>query len=925
MAKKEPQIAHLINRVVIGKRLAEICEARSDDCSAPQVRTNVLELLKQEYRQGRARAEELLFEEKSGTKCAKRLSRLQDDLIKIVYDFARTHVFVSSTGSLPEKITIIAVGGYGRGTLAPGSDIDLLFLLPDNATDRNEQIIEYILYMLWDLGFKVGHATRSVEDSIKLSKEDMTIRTSILEARFLSGDNSRFTRLVERFNKEIVAGSVAEFIDAKLAERDLRHEKSGVSRYLVEPNVKDGKGGFRDLHTLFWIGKYTYRVTKPSQLVKAGLFTKREYQLFKRAEEFLWTVRCHLHFLTGKPEERLTFEYQREMAERLGYFNRGGMLDAERFMKHYFLVAKQVGDLTLIVCAQLEEQQAKSVKGINGLIRALTRKRVKKIPGSTDFINDNGRINVADINCFERDPVNLIRLFNLADRNNLDFHPDAFQLANRSLHLIDRTTRKDKTANSLFLKVLTSRNRPVFLLRKMNESGILGKFIPSFRRIVAMMQFNMYHHYTVDEHLLRTVGALSKIERGELADEHPLAHKLLPEFKDRIPIYVAAFLHDIAKGRKEDHSIGGERIARKLCPRLGLSKEQTSMVSWLVREHLTMSNTAQSRDLADRKTIEKFAAIVQKPNRLRHLLVLTICDIRAVGPGVWNGWKGQLLRTLYEETEPILTGGFSHANREARLAVAKNRLAAQLEGWKEPDIRRILALPYMSYFLVTDPSAQPRHMQFIRDSDEASKVFAYHVRAREFEAITEITILVPDHPHLLSSIAGVCASASANIAGAQIHTLRDGRAFDTILINREFDNNDDELRRAHSIGKSIGEVLSGVIEPRPESSVSRSLRSRQKAFKIASKVMLDNELSNKFSVIEVEGLDRHGLLAELSQELSNLNLDIGSAQIVTFGEKAIDTFYVTDLTGQKIVDKVRQATIKKALKKVLGLNLKASA
>jgi [protein-PII] uridylyltransferase len=916
MANNDPAI--LINSADLGEQLSALTAERGGDGSSWPVRAQVLEILRQANADGRAYAEKLLYEDGKGKSCAKRISRLQDDLIKLIYEYAVTHVYRQTNLSAAEYIAIVAVGGYGRGTLAPGSDIDLLFLLPYKQTAWGEQVIEYILYMLWDMGFKVGHATRSVDESMRQAKEDMTIRTSILEARYLWGEISLYQELVERFNKEIVKGSAAEFIEAKLSERDARHKKSGESRYLVEPNVKDGKGGFRDLHTLFWIGKYYYQVTKPSQLVNAGLFTKHEYRQFKRAENFLWTVRCHLHFLAGRPEDRLTFDFQREMAERLNYLARGGMLDAERFMKHYFLIAKQVGDLTLIVCSQLEEQQAKSVKGINGLIRSFTRKRVRKIPRTSDFLNDNGRINVADDECFTRDPVNLIRLFKLADDNNLDFHPDAFQLAHRSLHLIDRAMRANQRANALFLKILASRNRPMFLLRKMNESGVLGKFIPPFGRIVAMMQFNMYHHFTVDEHLLRTVGALAGIESGKLAHEHPMSHQIWPEISDRIPLYVAAFLHDIAKGREEDHSIAGARIARKLCPRLGLSNAQTELVSWLILEHLTMSNTAQSRDLNDRKTIENFAATAQTMDRLRHLLVLTVCDIRAVGPGVWNGWKGQLLRTLFEETEPLLTGGFSQQDRKNRVTQARNKLADMLESWDENEINRVLDLPYESYFLSTDPDAQPRHMQFIRESDDASREFSYTVHARGFEQITEISVLAPDHPHLLSTIAGVCASANANIAGAQIHTLRDGRALDTILINRQFDGDADEQRRANSIGKLIGEALSGKASRKSESSASKTLRARRKAFQVNSNVLIDNELSNKFTVLEVEGLDRHGLLAELAEELSNLNLDIGSAHIVTFGEKAIDTFYVTDLTGGKIVDKSRKAKVRKDLLKVMG-------
>lgn len=917
MAKKEIHLEKIIDAAALRLQLAELAAAQNSDDGSLVLRAQVLEILKEASSSGRKTVEGLLFDEGNGTRCAKRISRLQDEIIKIIFDFASTHVFPPSNQAVGNEIALVAVGGYGRGTLAPGSDIDILFLLPSDNTKLDEQIIEYVLYMLWDMGFKVGHATRDIDESIRQAKEDMTIRTSVLETRFLAGGRELYEELADRFNNEIVKHTAAEFIEAKLEERDLRHERSGESRYLVEPNVKDGKGGFRDLHTLFWIGKYYYQVTKPSQLAKVGLFTKREYKQFKRAEEFLWAVRCHMHFLTGRAEERLTFDIQRDMAQRLDYQDRAGMIGAERFMKHYFLVAKTVGDLTLIVCSQLEEQQAKSVKGINGLIRKITRKRIRKIGKSGDFVNDNGRINIAHANCFAHNPVNMLLLFKLADRHNLDFHPDAIQLARRSLKLIDRKTRRDKKANAIFLYILANSSRPVFLLRKMNECGVLGRFIPAFRRVVAMMQFNMYHHFTVDEHLLRTVGALAKIENGTLAEEHPLSHMILPEIKDKIPLYVAAFLHDIAKGREEDHSIAGARIAGKICPGLGLSKEQTKLVSWLVQEHLTMSNTAQSRDLSDRKTIEDFAGVVQTTDRLRHLLVLTVCDTRAVGPGVWNGWKGQLLRNLYEETELLLKGGFTQRDRIARVEEAKRDLSKNIDIWPDSEVDKALALPYDSWFLSTDPQAQPRQLQFLLETDRDVKSYAFNVHTKEFEGITEISVLAPDHPHLLSIITGVCSSANANIAGADIHTIRDGRAFDTILINREFEDDADEMRRAKSIGDMIGEVLKGNKKKRPQSAASKSLHSRRETFQVTSKVMIDNRLSNKFSVIEIEGLDRHGLLSDLANALSKLNLDIGSAHIVTFGEKAVDSFYVNDLTGQKIVDEPRKAKITKALLTVL--------
>ncbi|MBW7947698.1 MAG: bifunctional uridylyltransferase/uridylyl-removing protein, partial [Sphingomonadaceae bacterium] len=336
---------------------------------------------------------------------------------------------------------------------------------------------------------KVGHATRNIDECIRLSRTDFTIRTSILEARFVTGDDRLFRALVERFDDEVVKDTGAEFVQAKLAERDARHAKAGESRYLVEPNVKEGKGGLRDLHTLFWIGKYYYRVRTAEELVGKGVFTRAEWNQFRKAEDFLWAVRCHMHFLTRRAEERLHFDIQPDIAERLGYTSHPGLSAVERFMKHYFLVAKTVGDLTRIFCAALEEEQAKHVPGFNRVILNFSRRR-RKLAGTPDFIVDNHRINVADGEVFARDPVNLLRLFWLADRHGLEFHPDALKLLTRSLRLVDRALRRDREANRLFMEILTSSRSPELNLRRMNEAGLLGKLIPDFQKIVAMMQFN---------------------------------------------------------------------------------------------------------------------------------------------------------------------------------------------------------------------------------------------------------------------------------------------------------------------------------------------------------------------------------------------------------------------------------------------------
>jgi [protein-PII] uridylyltransferase len=884
-----------------------------------ELRMAVAQRLKTAVVAGRAKAEQLLFEDRNGRACAERLSHMQDEIIRVLYEFTATHLYTAQNPSEGEHMAIVATGGYGRGLMAPGSDIDLLFLLPYKQTAWGESIAEAILYCLWDMGLKVGHATRSVDESIRQAKADMTIRTAILEARFLFGEQSLFDELVARFDKDIARSTGPEFVAAKLAEREERLRRVGQSRYLVEPNVKDGKGGLRDLHTLFWIAKYVYRVRKPEELIDCGVFDRQEYRLFQRCEKFLWSVRCHMHFAAGRAEERLSFDIQREMAARLGYTSHPGMRDVERFMKHYFLMAKDVGDLTAILCAALESRHQKEVPMLNRFVARLRQRAPRVLRESDDFVIDNNRINIADAEAFQRDPKNLIRIFRLAQHYNLPFHPDAMRTATRSLKLIDKHLRADPDAYRLFYEILTGKNDVEIVLRRMNEVGVLGRFIPDFGRVVSMMQFNMYHHYTVDEHLLRCIGVLAEIEAGQ-NEEYGLANDLmrtiLPEHRDLI--YIALFLHDIAKGRTEDHSIAGARIARQLCPRMGFSAADTETVAWLVENHLIMSSIAQSRDLSDRKTIENFCAIVQSLERLKLLTILTTADIRAVGPGVWNGWKAQLLRALYYEAEPALTGGFSEVNRAQRVASAQAQFRAELADWPPEEVERYIARHYPAYWLKVDLKSQVDHAKFVRATEAAQKNLATKFAFDAHRGVTVLTVLTPDHPWLLCLIAGACAKAGSNIVDAQIYTTTDGLALDTISISREFERDDDESRRARRVTDAIEAALRGELRL-PEIVAKRDVpKGRIKAFAVEPEVTINNQWSNRYTVVEVSGLDRPGLLYELTTTLSKLNLNIASAHVATFGERAVDVFYVTDLLGARITSPTRIATIKRALLQVFA-------
>ncbi|MEM8785657.1 MAG: [protein-PII] uridylyltransferase, partial [Pseudomonadota bacterium] len=775
-------------------RLAEVAESHKD-VTAPPGRNEVLQAVSKALDEGREACREALEARQiGGLAVARALSDLQDGLIDTLMWFAREYALKNHKKAFGKGLCLVATGGYGRATLAPGSDIDLMVLYADKLTPHVEKLVEFLLYVLWDLGQQVGHATRSIEECIRLSQGDYTIRTALLEARYLSGDEALFANLIDTFDAEILKGNSADFIEAKLAERDQRHKGAGESRYLVEPNIKDGKGGLRDLHTLFWIGKHVYRVANPEDFVSLGLLTDQEFVRFQEAEAFLWQVRCHLHFLAGRAEERLTFDRQIEMAVRLGYSATRDQKAVERFMTDYFRVAKDVGDLTRIICADLELKEQKFWPAIGEFFRAGGRRTV----GAHGLAVERGRLDATDEGVLEADPVTILRVFQIADQLQTKIHPRLLTLITRSLDLIDDELRSSAEANQVFMEVLTSRQDPERALRSMNEAGVLGAFVPEFGRIVAMMQFNMYHHYTVDEHTIRCVGNLALIERGELAHELPLSDKIIHQVVGRDALFVAMLLHDIAKGQEGDHSEIGAEIARRLGPRFGLNAATTDTVAWLVENHLLMSDYAQRRDISDSRTIEDCARIIQSPERLRLLLCLTVADIRGVGPGVWNGWKGELLRQLYFEVEAHLQGGHSAVLRPDIVGQKREAVEQGLTGWSVPVRAAVLDDFEDPYWRAFDTATHERHAALIRRSFEAKEgeaVAFISAAPDDFRDVTQVSIYTDDRPGLFALLAGAITGAGGSIADAKGFTARSRKVIDVFWV-QDFDDSafDDPIR-----------------------------------------------------------------------------------------------------------------------------------
>ena len=833
---------------------------------------------------------------------------LIDQILRVLYDATTHHLYPASNRSTGERLALLAVGGYGRGEMAPHSDVDIAFITPWKPTGWTEQVIESMLYSLWDLGLKVGHSSRSLDETMRMAKSDLTVRTALLEARYIWGDRALYEESAKRFDAEIMQGTARAFVTEKLEERDERHRRMGDSRYVVEPNVKEGKGGLRDLHTLFWIGKYVNRVRSVADLVDVGLLTQVELRQFQKAEDFLWAVRCHLHMITGRAEDRLTFDLQLETATRMHFAGRQGRSGVERFMRYYFLNAKIVGDLTAVFLAHLDDQLgAKGRRYIPAMFR-----RPKKLDG---FVLDRGRLALPDDDFFKADPVRLLEIFAVADRHGLAIHPSAMRTASRDAGLITAKIRRDPRANAAFMDVLTSPRDPETVLRWMNESTVFGRFVPDFRRVVAQMQFDMYHHYTVDEHTIRAVGLLAKIEKGDLAQDHPLMTTLMGKLISRRALYVAVLLHDIAKGRGGDHSVLGAEVAEHLCPRLGMTAAETETVAWLVRYHLLMSATAFKRDLADYKTILDFVEVVQSPERLRLLLCLTVVDIRAVGPGVWNSWKRQLLSDLYEAAEEVLRLGHKQKGRSERVA-AKQEALRQALGLTATDFAALAKRLPESYWIAEPEDILIHNAQHILASTGSQLSIAAQYYPQR--GATLITVYAADHPGLFYRIAGAIHLAGGNIIDARIHTTRDGVAVDNFLVQDPLGgafHSPDQLTR---IRNGIEDALSNRhrmitrLEARPLP------RTRAEAFRIEPNVLIDNKASNRFTVIEVNARDRPALLFSLANALFQSKVTVHSAHVATYGERAVDTFYVTDLLGGKIESKGRLQTLERRMLEAAG-------
>ena len=834
-------------------------------------------------------------------------SVLTDLLVSVCVEVATTHLHPLANPTEGERLAVLAVGGYGRAEMAPHSDVDLLFLIPWKTTPWAESVVESVLYMLWDLRLKVGHATRSLKDCLRLAREDMTIRTALLEKRFITGDAALTEQLRRDLRQDLFTGTAPEFIEAKLAERADRHRKQGGQRYVLEPNVKEGKGGLRDLQTLYWIGKYLHGSESAAGLVQHGLFLPEEYQRFRNAETFLWAVRCHLHYIAGRAMDQLTFDLQVEVAERMGYLDTEGRRAVEYFMQDYFRHATRVGELTRIFLTALEARHVKKAPLLEGLF---TRRR-KVRPGFRILHN---RLTVENPVAFVTDKLNLLRLFDEGLRTGLLIHPDAMRLAAANLSLIDDDMRTDAEAQRLFLDLMLKHGNPERALRRMNELGVLAAFIPEFEPIVAMMQFNVYHHYTVDEHTIQCISVLDQIERGELVEELPISSTILKAGINRKVLYVALLLHDIGKGRPEDHSILGAQIARRVAPRLGLSAEDCETVEWLVRHHLLMSDVAQKRDIADPRTVRGFARMIGSRKRLDLLTVLTVCDIRGVGPGTWNNWKAMLLRRLHSLASIALEDGLEALNRDRGVEESKQHLREALAFWPPEKIEAEIGRHYGPYWQALSTEG---HIIFARllDGLRDDEIRIDLVPDPDRDA-TRACFALSDHPGIFSRLAGALALVGANVVDARTYTSKDGYATAVFWV-QDAEGRPYEAARLPRLRQMIEKTLRGEVVAREALKDRDKVKKRERGFRFPTSIAFDNEGSDIYTIIEVDTRDRPGLLYDLTRTLAANNIYIASAVIATYGAQVVDTFYVKDMFGLKLHVKFKQEALERKLRQAI--------
>ncbi len=830
----------------------------------------------------------LAAEQKRGDVAAARLSNAVDETVCALFSAN------ASNQRLAKKTALLAVGGFGRGALAPYSDIDLLFL-HERDESAMSPLLNSVLYPLYDAGAKVGHAVHTPATAVEFAQKDMIGRTAYLDARVLAGDQSLARDFRQRFEK-LRKRTKKQFFEAKTAEREDRHERSEQSRFLAEPDVKEGKGGLRDLHAMRWLYKYEYDFDIDHPRAKKKLLAKEDLSAFRRAERFLWSVRFQLHMLRGRAEEKLTFDLQPALAERLGYVARAGMSPAERLMRHYFVNAMEIGRLTRIFSAKLEEEKSRlSPKALKILPKAL----LEDVSGEKPNLKlQGGRLHFENVARARKNAVDHFRLFRaFARRPDFDFHPDALAVVSSSLSAITAEARENPVIARLFLGALTEGKDRLKLLRVMAETGLLGKYIPIFAKLIGRIEYGLYRRFSVDENVFQSIGVLAEIESGAARARHPIATAIVSRRRSLAPYYIAALLYETRWATREDSDQAAEALIARTARRLGLSEADADLAAWCAARPFVMVRTAERRNLSEPSTIARFAAFVETQERLDLLLVLSICHLRVVGAYSWDDQTRRQLSELYYGASAWLEGG--NAALEARLVEraheARAAAAERLASWPEEERSALLARLSDAFFRSLASGLVARIAGLARAAAQEKARAAVTVEPRG--GIVEALVYADDRKGLLADLAGAVAAAGASVRSVQAMTTEDGKAIDIFAVQSV---EGAPIEDGEAIRKLHAKLLAAALSPpRAKPSFSRRIGDKRALFAVAPEVRLDLDASAECIVVEAEGRDRPGLLYDLCAAVADLGLTIASAHIATYGARAVDAFYVKETDGSK--------------------------
>jgi len=769
-------------------------------------------------------------------------------------------------------VDLVAVGGYGRGELAPQSDWDVWFLVPEQLPSGVEEEIEKFLYSLWDLNIKLGHAVRSVRETLQHVKEDWNSATAAFESRLICGEGEHYNAVEKKLSTFFKRRRKA-FVEAKFDELEIRHERTGGTAFLMEPDIKEGQGGLRDIQAIFWIAKAWYR-SEVEELVDEEMISSTEHEQLMAAQEFLWRCRVGLHLENGRAGDRLGFEQQAALTEKLGYIEVNQRPPVEVFMKEYF---RHVGRVVRITSMLLLHFQERLHPQLFSLMHTI----------GDGFTLEGQRVGVEDDQVFKQDPLRLLRVFHVAQKDQRRLSSAALRQIRADVLLIDDDFRADPEAHRAFLTILRDRRNIAWALKEMNDTGVLGRFIPEFREVVGLGQFNRYHAYTVDEHTIRAVGEARNMFHEQRDTRLPLAHEVCHRIQRPELLYIALIFHDIAKGMPGDHSKNGEVIARGFCRRIGLNSDATDLVAWLVREHLYMAVLSQRSDLSDPEVIREFADKVGDSERLNYLLLLTVADIAAVGPSVWNDWKGTLLRELYKSTRQRLMGkGVEGKALKKRI---KTRLKSTLAkaGKERAAMKGILkVLPWRC--IMHFPPRQLYPLGSLLLSSEGGD--GVDLFTDEANGETMVMVVAKARIGIFAALTGCIASGHINVLAAQAYELFDGRVLDLFHIQTAEGDALTQQEDLQRLKKRIGKLLeSDDMDTRPK---IPKCRPTLLMHEVAVRVRELPHASTRQTAIEVDAADRPGLLAQLSDRITELGFDIRGAAISTFGERVVDVFFL---------------------------------